>query len=68
MGSSSSKLALAQPSYEGPHPSLEIVEDPMQRRTEYLARVNEVIEWRAGIVKRGDAEKMDMASVSANHT
>ena len=59
-------LALAQPSYEGPHPSLEIVEDPMRRRTEYLARVNEVIEWRAGIVKRGDAEKMDMASVSAN--
>ena len=59
-------LAMAQPSYEGPHPSLEIVEDPMQRRAAYLDRVNEVIEWRAGIVERGDAEKMDMASVSAN--
>ncbi len=59
-------LAIAQPSYEGPHPSLEIVEDPQQRRAEYMDRVNEVIHWRAGIVERGDAEKMDMASVSAN--
>jgi len=56
----------AQPSYEGPHPSLDVVEDPALRRAAYLERVNEVIEWRAGIVERGDAEKMDLASVSAN--
>lgn len=56
----------AQPSYEGPHPSLEVVENAAERRAQYLARVDEVIQWRANIVERGDAEKMDLASVSAN--
>ena len=31
-----------------------------------MERVNEVIEWRADIVKNGLTEKMDLASVSAN--
>ncbi len=56
----------AQPSYEGPHPSLEVVEDAAVRRAQYLERVNEVIEWRATIVERGQTEKLDLASVSAN--
>ncbi len=55
-----------QPSYEGPPPSLEVVEDPAARRAAYLDRVQEVIEWRAEIVERGDATQMDLASVSAN--
>ena len=56
----------SQKSYEGPHPSLEVIEDAAQRRSEYLDRVNEVIEWRANVVERGDSEKMDLSSVSAN--
>ncbi|MCZ6674459.1 MAG: hypothetical protein O7C75_16135 [Verrucomicrobia bacterium] len=58
--------ANAQPSYEAVHPSLEVVVDAAQRRAQYLERVNEVLEWRAGIVERGQSEKMDLASVSAN--
>jgi len=61
-----STTTLAQPSYEAPHPSLEVVEDAALRRAQYLDRVNEVIEWRAGIVERGESEKMDLSSVSAN--
>ena len=60
------QIVNAQPSYEAAHPSLDVIEDPIQRRAEYMARVNEVIEWRADIVKNGLAEKMDLASVSAN--
>ncbi len=55
-----------QPSYEGPHPDTSVVEDPTLRRMQYHERVQEVIQWRAHIVERGDAEKMDLASVSAN--
>ncbi len=58
--------ASAQPSYEAPHPDISVVQDPATRRAQYLQRVNEVITWRAEIVERGDAEKMDLASVSAN--
>lgn len=58
--------AFGQPSYEGPHPSVEVVEDPTLRRAQYHLRVQEVLQWRAEIVERGDSEKMDLASVSAN--
>ncbi len=56
----------AQPSYEAPAPGQEVVEDAAERRAQYMDRVNEVIHWRAEIVERGDSEKMDLASVSAN--
>jgi hypothetical protein len=56
----------AQPSYEAAPPSLEVIEDAAIRRAEYLERVNEVLEWRANIVERGDAEKMDFSSIAAN--
>ena len=59
-------LVQAQPSYEGPHPNLTVVEDPTLRRIQYNERVQEVIQWRAHLVERGDSEKMDLASVSAN--
>ena len=57
---------MAQPSYEAPAPGQEVVEDAAVRRAQYMDRVNEVIHWRAEIVERGDSEKMDLASVSAN--
>lgn len=57
---------MAQPSYEAPAPGQAIVEDAAVRRAQYMDRVNEVIHWRAEIVERGDSEKMDLASVSAN--
>ncbi|MCB1120601.1 MAG: hypothetical protein KJT03_03560, partial [Verrucomicrobiae bacterium] len=57
---------VAQPSYERPPPSLEVVQDPAERRAQYLDRVNEVLEWRAEIVARGDAQAMDFSSVAAN--
>ena len=57
--------ATAQPSYEAPPPDLTVVEDASQRRQQYLQRVNEVITWRAGMVERGDAEAMDLSSISA---
>jgi hypothetical protein len=60
------QAANAQRSYEGPHPSLEVVEDVAERRAQYLARVNEVIEWRANVVERDNSAKMDLSSVSAN--
>ncbi len=62
----SSKGLFAQPSYEAPPPSLEVIEDAAERRAQYLDRVNEVLEWRAEIVARGDSKAMDLASVSAN--
>lgn len=61
-----SNALFAQPSYEGPPPSLEVIEDAAERRAQYLDRVNEVLEWRAEIVARGDSQAMDLASVSAN--
>ena len=56
----------AQPSYEAAHPSLEVVEDAAERRAQYMERVSEIVEWRANVVERGDSEKMDLSSVSAN--
>ncbi len=59
--------ARAQPSYEGPHPELTVVEDAAQRRAEYLQRVNEVITWRAGLIDRDPdpTKKLDIATISA---
>lgn len=55
----------AQPSYEGPVPSRAVVERADQRRAEYLARVQEVIDWRIG--NRYDPDnlaKLDMSAIA----
>ncbi|WP_221029736.1 hypothetical protein [Actomonas aquatica] len=55
----------AQPSYEAPPPSREVVERADQRRAEYLARVQEVIDWR--IENRYDPDdwtKLDMSAIA----
>ncbi|MBE35689.1 MAG: hypothetical protein CMI16_09080 [Opitutaceae bacterium] len=39
-------LTQAQPSYEGPPPSREVIQDAGERRAAYLNRVNEVYDWR----------------------
>ncbi|MGH8019909.1 MAG: hypothetical protein ACREIA_16845 [Opitutaceae bacterium] len=46
--------AVAQPSFEAPPPSREVVEDPAERRAQYLARIDEVLEWRSGRVNLDD--------------
>jgi len=57
----------AQPAFEGPPPSTVPVLDPVKRRAEYLARVNEVINWAAdgGQAKTDDPAKLDLAMIAA---
>lgn len=43
--------ALAQPSYEGPMPEVAVDVDPLAARRDYLARVNETLDWYLSGVK-----------------
>ncbi|MCC6415366.1 MAG: hypothetical protein IT582_05625 [Opitutaceae bacterium] len=56
----------AQPSFEAPPPSGEVLVDTGQRRAAYLQRVNEVLEWRAGDghTQSNDPANLDMATIA----
>jgi hypothetical protein len=58
---------LAQPASEGPMPSRAPVEDALARRAAYLARVAQVIDWRAsgGRAQINDPAKFDLAGIAA---
>jgi len=55
--------ALAQPSYAGPVPSRAVVAREDYRREAYVRRVDEVLNWRAGLVDRKNPATMDMAAI-----
>ena len=55
----------AQPSFEAPPPSTAPVQDAGRRHDEYLQRVNEVMDWRAGRIDITQPEKhLDMAAIA----
>lgn len=54
----------AQPSYTGPVPDGTVIEDAALRRSQYLDRVNEVIDWRIGWADQ-NLSGMDLRSVRA---
>ncbi|RKX34834.1 MAG: hypothetical protein DRP71_05860, partial [Verrucomicrobia bacterium] len=55
---------LGQPSYTGPAPDGTVVEDAALRRSQYLDRVNEVIDWRIDFANL-NLNNMDLRSVKA---
>lgn len=57
-------MADAQPSFSGPAPVPRVVEDAGVRRAEYLARVNEAVDWRAALAGN-DASKVGLAEIAA---
>ncbi len=56
--------APAQPSFEGPPPSRVVVEDPVERRAQYLGRVDEVLDWVSGRVNFEDPATVSMAAIA----
>ncbi len=54
----------AQPSFVAPPPDGTVVDDAALRRSQYLDRVNEVIDWRVGFANL-DLANMDLRSVKA---
>ncbi len=54
----------AQPSYAAPAPARQVVEEADQRRIAYHARVDEVLTWRASLMKPGELIP-DMAAIAA---
>lgn len=61
---SSNCALLAQPSFEAPPPEQRVIARVDQRRAAYLARVDEVLAWRANRVKPGELIT-DLAGISA---
>lgn len=57
--------ATAQPSFTAPPPSTAPVEDPAQRRAAYLARREEAMRWRTGLVQDGQPATFGLAEVAA---
>ncbi len=57
--------AHAQPSFTGPAPVPAVVEDAAARRAGYLARCDEVIKWRVGLVKPGEPATFGLAEIAA---
>jgi len=54
-----------QPSYEGAIPDRRVIEDPAERRAAYLARLNEVYDWRINRIGTGEPKiVIDIASAS----
>jgi len=51
----------AQPAFEGPPPSREVLQSADQRNAAYAARINEVLDWRIGLAK---PETLDMATIA----
>jgi len=63
---SSTGTALAQPAFEAGPPDRTVIEDTAQRESAYLARVNEVLNWRASgaTVKTDDPGNLGLAAVA----
>ena len=57
--------APAQPSFTAPAPGPAVVEDAAARRTNYLARRDEVVRWRAGLAKPGEPATLGLAEIAA---
>ncbi|MFI5355982.1 MAG: hypothetical protein ACHQ4G_01465 [Opitutales bacterium] len=55
----------AQPAFSGPPPSRTVVQDADARRTQYLARVNEVLDWRIHQVDPKNPATIDMAAIAS---
>lgn len=58
-------LAHAQPSFTGPAPTLRVIDDPAERRAAYLARVNEAVTWRLGLIKPNEPATFGLAEIAA---
>lgn len=54
----------AQPSSTGPMPSQKVVQSTAARRAQYEARIDEVLDWRAGLIEPGDKTIGDMAAIA----
>lgn len=55
----------AQPSFVGPAPVPTVVRDESLRRAAYHARIDEVLTWRASLVKPGDAATFGLSEIGA---
>ena len=55
----------AQPAYTAPAPEPRVVEDPAERRAGYLARVHEVMTWRASQAKPDNPATLGLAEIAA---
>ncbi len=55
----------AQPSFTGPAPLPRVISDPAERRAAYLSRIDEVLNWRAFLVKPSDPQLVGLAEISA---
>ncbi len=55
----------AQDAFTGPVPVKRVVNDPSERRAAYLARVEEMLAWRAGVAKPGDPATVNLAEIAA---
>lgn len=55
--------APAQPSYEAPPPSGAVVADAAQRRAAYEQRIDEVLNWRAGLYDPANPETLNQANI-----
>jgi hypothetical protein len=55
---------VAQPSYEAAAPEPVVLARADERRAAYIARIDEVLAWRAGLAKP-DASNLDLATIAA---
>jgi hypothetical protein len=55
----------AQPSFTAPAPMPSVIDDASLRRAAYLARVQEVLTWRAGHAKPGEPATMGLQEIAA---
>jgi hypothetical protein len=60
-----SGFAAAQPSYTAPVPAPTVIADASLRRAAYLARVQEVVTWRASQPKPGEPATLGLADIAA---
>lgn len=58
-------FASAQPSFTAPAPVPTVVAGADHRRAEYLARVNEVLAWRSGLVDPAKPASLGLAEIAA---
>ncbi|MCF3650256.1 hypothetical protein [Synoicihabitans lomoniglobus] len=59
---------VAQPSFEGPPPTRDVVASVPVRRAQYLARAQEMIDWRISRYAEIGLDKMDMATIAMKLT
>ena len=55
----------AQPSFVGPAPVPAVLRDESLRRAAYQARIDEVLTWRASLVKPGDPATFGLSEIGA---